>query len=75
MADRFGEGRDSLYRIGRAKDLLGRHIETGSRSRGAVTVRLDKPEWLANVQKSPRTFRRGSPGWVAKGEKSGQAWS
>ena len=68
MADRFGEGRDSLYRIGRAKDLLGRHIETGSRSRGAVMIRLDKPEWLANVQKSSPYIPSRISGWVERGE-------
>ena len=69
MAERFGEGRDSLYRIGRAKALLGRSIKPGRPGkRSAVTVRLDKPEWLTNVRKSSQYVPSRISGWVDKGQ-------
>ena len=69
MTDRFGEGRDSLYRIGQSKFLLGRRIRPGVVDRSDISVRLEKPEWLYVLKESPYLPSRIS-GWVERGQLS-----
>jgi len=46
----FGEGRDSLYRIGRHRWLLGRDVTGVRRGPSAVEVRLDSPASFLDVR-------------------------
>lgn len=48
----FGEGQDSLYRVGRYEHLVGRRVDSGGSQDGDSRARLDQPSVYAAVDKS-----------------------
>jgi hypothetical protein len=66
-AARFGEGDDSLYRIGRAQNLLGLKIEPEAMDRSTISVRLENPHWMLNVHKASPYIPSRISGWLHKG--------
>jgi hypothetical protein len=68
MVEVFGEGRSSLYRIGRATHLLGREVAPEPAPASEIAAYLENPTWLLNVQKASPYIPSRISGWIDRGE-------